>query len=106
LNMNIVNKDIIDITMPVMDGLAATREIRKHERELGLQPATIIALTGASSLNARERAIGSGVDEFFTKPVPLSVVKSLVDEWKQQSFEDHEQRLHVHRESATVFDTL
>jgi CheY-like chemotaxis protein len=78
--------------MPVMDGLTATREIRKHEQELGLLPATIIALTGASSVNAREQAIHCGVDQFFTKPVPLSVVRSLVSDWKQQSTDDHMNR--------------
>jgi CheY-like chemotaxis protein len=61
-----------------MDGLAATREIRRHEQELGLPPATIVALTGVSSANAREQAIVCGVDKFLTKPVPLSVVRSLV----------------------------
>jgi CheY-like chemotaxis protein len=70
--------------MPIMDGLAASREIRRHEKELGLPPATIIALTGASSVNAREQAVASGVDKFFTKPVPLKTVKSFVVECKEQ----------------------
>lgn len=79
--------------MPVMDGLAATREIRRHERALGLPPATIIALTGASSAGTREQATFSGVDEFLTKPVPLSVVKSLIDGWKQQPVDNYEKRM-------------
>jgi CheY-like chemotaxis protein len=88
-----------------MDGLTATREIRRHERELGLPPATIIALTGASSVNAREQAIASGVDQFYTKPVPLSIVKSLIVEWKQQSIEDHGLRHHRSRDSASLPNT-
>ena len=91
--------------MPVMDGLTATQGIRRHERELGIPPATIVALTGASSTNARERAIVSGVDIFFTKPVPLSAVKSLVVEWKQQSVEDHRQRLRRNRGSVSLHNT-
>jgi CheY-like chemotaxis protein len=77
--------------MPVMDGLAATRNIRRYEQESGLPPATIVALTGASSVNARGQAIASGVNAFFTKPVPLALINSLIDEWKQQSSEDHSQ---------------
>ena len=71
--------------MPVMDGLTATRAIRGYEQEQGLPPATIIALTGASSVDAREQAMASGLDMFFTKPVPLKVVKAMIEEWKQAS---------------------
>jgi CheY-like chemotaxis protein len=64
--------------MPIMDGLASTQEIRRHERELGLAPATIIALTGASSVDAREKAMLSGVDRFLTKPAPLDTVRKII----------------------------
>ncbi|RDW91787.1 hypothetical protein BP5796_01181 [Coleophoma crateriformis] len=69
---------LMDITMPVMDGLTATQEIRRHERELGLPPSTIVALTGASSADARQKAISSGIDRFFTKPVPLKIVREVI----------------------------
>ncbi|RDW79392.1 hypothetical protein BP6252_04030 [Coleophoma cylindrospora] len=69
---------LMDITMPVMDGLTATQEIRRHERELGLPPSTIVALTGASSADARQKAISSGIDRFLTKPVPLKVVREVI----------------------------
>lgn len=68
--------------MPVMDGLAATREIRRYEVEHDLLPTTIIALTGASSINAKESALQSGVDKFMTKPVPLATLKGLLDDCK------------------------
>jgi CheY-like chemotaxis protein len=84
-----------------MDGLSATQEIRRHERELGIAPATIVALTGASSVNAREQAIASGVDKFLTKPVPLSGLRPFIIDWKQQSTEDHRQRLVRNRGSAS-----
>jgi CheY-like chemotaxis protein len=71
--------------MPVMDGLTATQEIRRHEQEQGLPPATIIALTGASSVNAREQAMKCGLDQFFTKPVPLSAVRGWIEEWKERA---------------------
>lgn len=71
--------------MPVMDGLESTRQIRKHERELGLPPATILALTGASSVNARESALSSGIDKFLTKPVPLNVVREYLNGTMQLS---------------------
>jgi CheY-like chemotaxis protein len=91
--------------MPVMDGLAATREIRRTEREFGLPSANIIALTGASSVNARERAIASGVNKFFTKPVPLSVVRSFVVELEQSSTNNPKGSLPADCDSAPLYNT-
>lgn len=56
----------------------STSEMRQFEREKGIAPATIVALTGVSSVKARERVIASGVDKFLTKPVPLATVKELL----------------------------
>lgn len=59
---------LMDISMPILDGLAATRQIRAWERERGLSPATVVALTGLASASAQQEALGSGVDLFQTKP--------------------------------------
>lgn len=55
--------------MPVMDGMAATREIRRCEQREGIRPSTIIALTGLASATARIEALNSGINYFLTKPV-------------------------------------
>ncbi|PVH80298.1 hypothetical protein DL98DRAFT_515598 [Cadophora sp. DSE1049] len=69
---------ITDISMPVMDGQVSTFEMRRFEKEKGIAPATIVALTGVSSVQARENVIASGVDKFLTKPIPLATVKELL----------------------------
>ncbi|PSR81074.1 hypothetical protein BD289DRAFT_45794 [Coniella lustricola] len=61
----------MDISMPVMDGLEATRLIRAYEQENELKPALIIALTGLASAQTQQEAYASGIDLFLTKPVPL-----------------------------------
>ncbi|KAF1997364.1 sensor histidine kinase-like protein/response regulator [Amniculicola lignicola CBS 123094] len=63
---------LMDINMPIMDGLEATRQIRAYEREKGIKPTTIIALTGLASLEAQQEAHVSGVNLFLIKPVRLA----------------------------------
>lgn len=62
---------LMDISMPVMDGLEATRRIRSFESSNKLEPAVIIALTGLGSQETQQAAFSSGVDLFLTKPVRL-----------------------------------
>jgi CheY-like chemotaxis protein len=70
----------MDISMPVMDGFQATREIRQMELEAGVQACKIVALTGLSSDASRNEAYACGSDLFFTKPVKLDKVRRLLDE--------------------------
>lgn len=70
----------MDISMPIMDGLEATRLIRAFEREQGLAPVFIIALTGLASSHTQQEAFGSGVDLYLTKPVPLKDLGRILKE--------------------------
>jgi CheY-like chemotaxis protein len=72
---------LMDISMPVMDGMEATRRIRAHERENGLSPALIIALTGLASAETQREAFGSGMDLFLTKPVQMKELRSVVSSY-------------------------
>lgn len=69
---------LMDINMPEMDGLEATRQIRAHERDLGLDPVTIIALTGVASSEAQQEAHVSGVNLFLIKPVRLGELETVL----------------------------
>ena len=61
---------LMDISMPVMDGLAATRKIREFEKKNKIDPpAVVIALTGLASETAQHEAFQSGFDYFRAKPV-------------------------------------
>lgn len=71
----------MDISMPRMDGLEATRRIRMFEREQGdRKPAKIIALTGLVSEDIQKEAFASGIDLFLTKPVKLQQLKDLINQ--------------------------
>ncbi|KAJ5936324.1 hypothetical protein N7454_005622 [Penicillium verhagenii] len=71
----------LDISMPVMDGLESSRQIRAFENSLK-SPAhvPIIALTGVAQAEPRRDAIGSGMNLFLTKPVRLDKIASVIDD--------------------------
>ncbi|KAL3465736.1 hypothetical protein BJX64DRAFT_296990 [Aspergillus heterothallicus] len=74
---------LMDISMPVMDGLESTREIRlfeKLQRKEPFKPATIIALSGLGSATVRQEAFNSGVDLFLSKPVRFQELIKQIDE--------------------------
>lgn len=70
---------LMDVSMPIMDGLTSTRKIRAHERANNIKPATIVALTGLASAQAQQEAYSSGVDTFMTKPVKLKELGKMLD---------------------------
>ncbi|KEQ70661.1 hypothetical protein M436DRAFT_52873 [Aureobasidium namibiae CBS 147.97] len=70
---------LMDISMPVMNGLEATRRIREFEIEQGIEKkATIIALTGLASAEAQADAESSGVDIYMAKPVKFQALRPLL----------------------------
>ena len=59
---------LMDVQMPVLDGLEATRHIRRMERETGDQ-IPIIAMTARAMRRDRERCLASGMTGYVSKPV-------------------------------------
>ncbi|KAI5459525.1 putative histidine kinase M3EDp [Mariannaea sp. PMI_226] len=69
---------LMDISMPVMNGIESTKRIREFERENWLQRTNIIALTGLASIEAQRDAKSAGVDVYFPKPVRFAELKKLL----------------------------
>ncbi|KAF5009013.1 hypothetical protein FDECE_4751 [Fusarium decemcellulare] len=69
---------LMDISMPVMNGVQATKRIREFEREKRIQPTTVFALTGLASFDAQQDAITAGVDIFLPKPVRFAELRKLI----------------------------
>lgn len=59
---------LMDCRMPVMDGIAATAEIRLQERALGLPRLPILALTAADAESDRAACLAAGMDRVIGKP--------------------------------------
>ncbi len=74
---------LMDVQMPVMDGLQATALLRKREKEEGLPHLPVISLTAHAMIGDRDRCMESGADGYVTKPINakelVAAIYELVD---------------------------
>ncbi|TID23371.1 CheY-like superfamily [Venturia nashicola] len=70
----------MDVSMPVMDGLTSTRNIRTFEHENKLTPCSIIVLTGLGSASVQQEAYSSGANLLLVKPVRLKEIQRVLAE--------------------------
>ncbi|QDQ25548.1 response regulator [Chitinimonas arctica] len=66
---------LMDMQMPEMDGLAATRAIRALEGDIHLP---IIAMTANALPEDRERCLAAGMDDFLSKPISLAKLRAVL----------------------------
>ncbi|GAB1207557.1 hypothetical protein APSETT445_006277 [Aspergillus pseudonomiae] len=69
---------IMDLSMPVMDGVTASQKIREYEKNNSLRPVTIIALTAVDTPAMKRDAMRSGIDLFLTKPANMNRLKEII----------------------------
>jgi len=67
---------LMDLSLPKLDGLAATRQIRQH-KDLGDTP--IVAISAHDSPESRTEALEAGCDEYVTKPIDFDQLGELVE---------------------------
>ncbi|KAE9983508.1 hypothetical protein EG328_009848 [Venturia inaequalis] len=70
----------MDVSMPTMDGLTSTRNIRTFEHENRLPPCSIIVLTGLGSASVQQEAYSSGANLLLVKPVRLKEIGRVLAE--------------------------
>jgi DNA-binding response OmpR family regulator len=97
------------MSMPVMDGMSATRAIRQYEEAYNIPRCCIIALTGLASASAKLEAWNSGIDYFMTKPInfkELNEVLKTRPSRREDKNKNQEQRVHREKETANEIQTL
>ena len=72
---------LMDVQMPVMDGLEATRRIRNGENPLG-KTIPILAMTANAFLEDMQKSKEAGMDEHLSKPVDISALEQTVKRFR------------------------
>ncbi|WP_412480409.1 ATP-binding protein [Azonexus sp. IMCC34839] len=72
---------LMDVQMPIMDGLTATREIRQREEGSGRPRQLIIALTANALAGDREVCLQAGMDDYIAKPVTIGSLSRTMLRW-------------------------
>lgn len=69
---------LMDVSMPEMDGLTATRTIRMEQGENG---PIIIAVTANAMKGDRERCLEAGMNDYLAKPVKIAQLREMLTKW-------------------------
>ena len=72
---------LMDVQMPVMDGLEATQRIRQWEDETQQPRQPIIALTAGAFEDDRQQCFACGMDDFIAKPINMNDLASALAKW-------------------------
>ena len=74
---------LMDVQMPEMDGMEATRQIRRTLPEA--QQPRIVAMTANAMQGDRELCIAAGMDDYLTKPIRIPDLQASLEHWGQQA---------------------
>jgi two-component system, cell cycle response regulator DivK len=73
---------LMDLSLPKLDGLSATREIRKKRV---LRKVPIVAVSAHDSPQTRAEALAAGCNEYVTKPIDFDILKSVLERYVAKS---------------------
>ena len=75
---------LMDLQMPIMDGITAAQLIRQHENYTN-RHIIIVALTANETVGIHEQCLEAGMDDLMHKPVTLAKLDHLLTKWLKNS---------------------
>jgi PAS domain S-box-containing protein len=79
---------LMDVNMPEVDGLEATRQIR--QMPAGQSGIPIVALTASATKEDRDACLAAGMNDYLSKPIELQSLRRALDRWGRPSMATHE----------------
>jgi PAS domain S-box-containing protein len=70
---------LMDVNMPGLDGLQATRQIRSLPAVQAKVP--IVALTASATENDRQDCLNAGMNDYLSKPISIEALRNAIDRW-------------------------
>lgn len=99
LHYNKFDLILVDLVLPLCDGVETTRLIRTSERSYNSIP--IVALTGEGQKNVRDRCVDSGMNGYLPKPLEPKALEDLLDTLETKKQEEKDKKLSAPNPNAT-----
>jgi len=87
LQPNMYSLVLMDMYMPVMGGIEATKEIRRREAAHNIR-VPIVAMTASTSPDDHRNCLAAGMDDFLAKPVGLESLEAILKRWVKEPTEE------------------
>ncbi|GEM_PF-987339 len=97
---------LMDVQMPLMDGLEATGHIRSYEGKKGLPHIPILAMTAHALKGDAETCLSSGMDGYISKPINWKGLFAKIEQYSSSGSRDHPARVEtpLHDDKFDTFD--
>ena len=95
---------LMDVQMPLVDGLSAAAEIRRQEAKNGKARTPIIALTAYAMKGDRQRCLASGMDDYLSKPIDTADLLAMVQRFTGRLLDQPTHQAAVSPEAPSCLD--
>ena len=98
LDKKIYDLVFMDLMMPEMDGLEATRNIRERQKNPSAHPnysarIIIVAMTAHAMQSDREKCLAAGMDDYLSKPIRPADIRGIIEKWSPSANPAEEAKL-------------
>ena len=104
---------LMDVQMPEMDGIEATRTIRDPQSRVLNHQITIVAMTAHAMQGDREKCVQAGMNDYLTKPIELPALIAVLEKWLKPKGEvnysvtsEPKEKAPLRKEEPAVFDRV